>query len=54
MNINRKKVKTNNKSRYNDGRSDQIEFLIKNFLKNSNYNNLDLCLNSEKLISEIK
>ncbi len=53
MKVNGKKMFINKNSKYIDGRSDQIEYLIKNFLKTKNYKNLDLCLNAEKLINNI-
>ena len=51
--VNGKKMSIKNNSKYSDGRSDQIEYLIKKFLKKKSYNNLDLCLNAEKLINKI-
>ena len=34
---------------FQDGRSYQILIMLKNFLKKSNYKNLEYCLNAEKL-----
>ena len=42
--IKEKKIK-----KFKDGRSNQIFTMIKNFLKKSNYSNIDYCLNAEKL-----
>ena len=36
-------------NKFKDGRSNQIFAMIKNFLKKSNYTNIDYCLNAEKL-----
>lgn len=54
MKVNGKKMFISRNSGYTDGRSDQIEYLIKNFLRTKNYKNLDLCLNAEKLINNIR
>ena len=42
--IKEKKIK-----KFKDGRSNQIFTMVKNFLKKSNYSNIDFCLNAEKL-----
>ena len=47
-----KKIKTckiMKKNSFQDGRSYQILIMLKNFLKKSNYKNLEYCLNAEKL-----
>ena len=47
-----KKIKTYKnvrKTLFKDGRSDQIFKMIKNFLKKTNYRNLEYCLNAEKI-----
>lgn len=38
---------------FEDGRSDQIFFLFTKFLKKSNYNNLNFCLEAEKINNKI-
>jgi predicted dehydrogenase len=38
---------------YHDGRSKQISNLLKNFIKDNNYINLERCVNAEKLIGKI-
>jgi len=54
MKINNKLIKFKKSNKYNDGRCDQIESLIKQFLKRKNYERLNYCLNSEKIINQIK
>ena len=45
----KKIIKDNKIKKFKDGRSNQIFTMIKNFLKKSNYSNIDYCLNAEKL-----
>ena len=54
MKINNKLIKFKKSNKYNDGRCDQIENLINQFLKIKNYKKLNYCLNSEKIINQIK
>ena len=54
MKINKKLIKFKKSNKYNDGRCDQIENLINQFLKRKNYKKLNYCLNSEKIINQIK
>ena len=44
-----KKYKIMGKNSFQDGRSYQILIMLRNFLKKSNYKNLEYCLNAEKL-----
>ena len=47
-------IKKNLKNKdYKDGRSELINLLIANFLKKSNYNHINYCLNAEKLNKKI-
>ncbi len=51
-----KKIKTYkimHKKKFQDGRSHQIFQMLKNFLKRPNYENLEYCLNAEKLNKNI-
>ena len=51
-----KKIKTYRvmeKKKFQDGRSYQILLMLKNFLKRSNFKNLEYCLNAEKLNKKI-
>ena len=54
MKINNKLIKFKKSNKYNDGRCDQIESLINQFLIRKNYKKLNYCLNSEKIINQIK
>jgi len=45
--------KTLIRQKFKDGRSNQIYYLLANFLKKSNYNNLIYCLNAEKINKKI-
>jgi hypothetical protein len=47
-----KKVMLDN-NYYYDGRSKQISNLLKNFIKDNNFVNLERCVNAEKLIGKI-
>ena len=54
MKINNKLIKFKKSNKYNDGRCDQIESLINQFLRRKNYKKINYCLNSEKIINQIK
>ncbi len=53
-NKNEKIIKNTFKKNYKDGRSLQIDYLINKFINNPNFNNLNYCLNAEKIINRIK
>ena len=54
MKVNNKLIKFKKSNKYNDGRCDQIENLINQFLKRKSYKKINYCLNSEKIINQIK
>ena len=54
MKINKKLIKFKKSNKYNDGRCDQIEILINEFLRRKNYKKINYSLNSEKIINQIK
>lgn len=47
-------IKSKRLKKFNDGRSDQIYTLLKNFIKNNRSSNIDYCLNAEYLNNFIK
>ena len=52
--INKKPTELMNISKFKDGRSEEIYFMLKEFLKEQNYSNLDYCFNAEKINTKIK
>ena len=47
------KYKMKSKNKFKDGRSQQIYNMLMNFKKKQSYNNLNFCLNAEKINSRI-
>ena len=52
-NKNKKILKNTFRKNYKDGRSLQIDYLINKFINNPYFNNLNYCLNAERIINKI-